>query len=51
LELLGFAWICLDSLVRIETSQWVTRHKAREVFSIGFSLMAAAPGGESGSLI
>jgi hypothetical protein len=28
----GFPWISLDSLVRIETYQWVTRHKARKFF-------------------
>ena len=26
-------WISLDSLVRIETYQWVTRHKAEKLFS------------------
>jgi hypothetical protein len=26
-------WIVLDSLVRIETYQWVTRHEARKIFS------------------
>ena len=30
---LGFSWISLDSLVRIETYQWVTRHKAEKLFS------------------
>src|ERR1700720_3820777 len=34
----GFPWISLDSLVRIETFQWVTRLEAGEVFSRAFSL-------------
>src|SRR5580704_11294791 len=29
---LGFPWISLDSLVRIETFQWVTRHSPRRKF-------------------
>jgi hypothetical protein len=28
----GLSWISLDSLVRIETFQWVTWHKARKFF-------------------
>jgi|HubBroStandDraft_3_1064219.scaffolds.fasta_scaffold33154_2 hypothetical protein len=28
----GFSWISLDSLVRIETYQWVTRLEARKLF-------------------
>jgi hypothetical protein len=35
----GFPWISLDSLVRVETYQWVTRHKRAKVF-----LGASAPG-------
>ena len=34
---LGFAWISLDSLVRIETFQWVKRHKAQNFCSRAFS--------------
>src|ERR1700679_2477543 len=32
----GFPWISLDSLVRIETFQWVTRHKAHKLFNSRF---------------
>jgi hypothetical protein len=32
----GLSWISLDSLVRIETYQWVMRHKARKLFSRRF---------------
>jgi hypothetical protein len=32
----GFPWISLDSLVRIETYQWVARKKARSVFPPAF---------------
>jgi hypothetical protein len=28
----GFPWISLDSLVRIETYQWVMRDKSRKIF-------------------
>jgi hypothetical protein len=28
----GLSWISLDSLVRIGTFQWVTRHEAQEIF-------------------
>ena len=31
---IGFSWISLDSLVRIETFQWVTRQKRAKVFSV-----------------
>jgi hypothetical protein len=34
----GFPWISLDSLVRIETFQWVTRLEAGKLFSQPFSL-------------
>jgi len=33
----GLSWISLDSLVRIKTYQWVTRHKAGKSFSRRFS--------------
>jgi hypothetical protein len=32
----GFAWISLDSLVRIETFQWLTRINARRIFPPAF---------------
>jgi hypothetical protein len=32
----GFPWISLDSLVRIETYQWVTRDKSRRIFPPAF---------------
>ena len=32
----GFPWISLDSLVRIETYQWVTRDKRCKIFSCPF---------------
>jgi hypothetical protein len=35
---LGFPWISLDSLVRIETFQLVTRHKAGKSFNSRFPL-------------
>jgi hypothetical protein len=34
----------LDSLVRIETFQWVTRNKPEKIFRRGFSLALAALG-------
>jgi hypothetical protein len=34
----GFPWISLDSLVRIETFQWVTRPEAGKLFSRAFSV-------------
>jgi hypothetical protein len=34
----------LDSLVRIEPFQWVTRHEAGKLFSQHLSLAFAAPG-------
>jgi hypothetical protein len=33
----GFPWISLNSLVRIETFPWVTWHEARKPFSRAFS--------------
>jgi hypothetical protein len=33
---IGFPWISLDSLVRIETYQWVTRIKAEKFFPTAF---------------
>jgi hypothetical protein len=32
----GFIWISLDSLVRIETFQWVTREFRRKNFLLAF---------------
>jgi hypothetical protein len=32
LSAIGFPWISLEPLVRIETYQWVTRHKRSKVF-------------------
>src|ERR1700722_7848141 len=37
----GFSWISLDSLVRIETYQWVTRHKPNTKISARFCPLAA----------
>jgi hypothetical protein len=34
----GFPWISLDSLDRIETYQWVTRLERRKTSSRGFPL-------------
>jgi hypothetical protein len=34
----GIPWISLDSLVRIETFQWVTRIKSGRFFPLGFVL-------------
>ena len=42
----GLSWISLDSLVRIETFQWVTRLEAGKLYSRAFSLAFAAPGRE-----
>ena len=39
----GFPWISLDSLVRIETFQWVTRILARRIFPRAFSAGTEAP--------
>ena len=39
----GFPWISLDSLVRNETFQWVTRIKAGKVFLGAFVLAFEAP--------
>jgi hypothetical protein len=44
---IGLSWISLDSLVRIETFQWVTRPKAGKFFSRRFS--PAFEGRENGS--
>jgi hypothetical protein len=44
----GFPWISLDSLVRIETYQWVTRDKSEKVFRIGFSVMLGSAGTGAG---
>jgi hypothetical protein len=40
----GFPWISLDSLVRIETFQWVTRLEAGKLFSRAFSLTLRGAG-------
>src|ERR1700722_3888048 len=40
----GFVCISLDSLVRFETYQWVTRHKAGKLFSRAFSLALRGAG-------
>jgi hypothetical protein len=48
LLIVGFLWISLDSLVRIETCQWVTPLGAGKLFSQPFSLAFAAPGREPG---
>ena len=39
----GFPWISLDSLVRIETFQLVTRLLAGKIFSSAFSVGLEAP--------
>jgi hypothetical protein len=43
---IGLSWISLDSLVRIETFQWVTRPEAGKLFSRAFCWRCEAPGGE-----
>ena len=40
----GFPWISLDSLVRNETYQWVTRETRRKIFAVAFSLQASRAG-------
>jgi hypothetical protein len=42
-----FAWISLDSLVRIETYQWVMRDKARKSFLCRFSFGDSSVGTET----
>ncbi len=39
LSTIGFPWISLESLVRIETYQWVTRDKSAKNFRGAFSLL------------
>jgi hypothetical protein len=39
----GLSWISLDSLVRVQTFQWVTRLEAGKIFSRAFSLAFEAP--------
>ena len=39
----GLSWISLDSLVRIETFQWVARLEAGTLFSRAFSVALEAP--------
>jgi hypothetical protein len=45
----GFPWISLDSLARIETYQWVTPHKRAKLFlgalSPGIRRAGMGPGG------
>jgi hypothetical protein len=41
---LGLSWISLDSFVRIETFQWVTRLEAGKIFSRAFSLALRGAG-------
>jgi hypothetical protein len=43
---LGLSWISLDSLVRIEIFQWVTRLEAGKFFSRAFSLTLRGAGTE-----
>jgi hypothetical protein len=38
----GFPWISLDFLVRIETYQWVARHEARTIFIAPFRAVSSA---------
>jgi hypothetical protein len=40
---LGFSWISLDSLVRIETYQWVTRDFRWRKFRARFARWGGAP--------
>jgi hypothetical protein len=40
----GLSWISLDSLVRIETYQWVTRHKVGKYLSLAFPLTSGGAG-------
>jgi hypothetical protein len=42
----GFPWISLDSLVRIETYQWVTRKKRRKFFPLAFPSCTSRAGTE-----
>jgi hypothetical protein len=39
---IGFSWISLDSLVRIETFQWVTRRFRDHNYSCAFPLVVEA---------
>jgi hypothetical protein len=43
----GIPWISLDSLVRIEIFQWVTRHSAERFFFTRFCPVARTPERES----
>jgi hypothetical protein len=42
---IGFPWISLDSLVRIETYQWVTRDFQERFFHAAFVVANEPPGG------
>ena len=44
----GFPWISLDSLVRIQTFQRVTRDKSDKILRVGFSVMLGGAGTEAG---
>jgi hypothetical protein len=44
---LGLSWISLDSLVRIETFQWVARLEARKSFSRALSVRLRVAGTEA----
>src|SRR3984957_18039397 len=46
-EAIGLSWISLDSLVRIETFQWVTRDFREKFFPRTFSLSGGTPGNEN----
>jgi len=43
----GFPWISLDSLVRIETYQWVTRKIREKIFPLAFPPGMSSTGSES----
>jgi hypothetical protein len=45
---IGFSWISLDFLVRIETYQWVIRHKRAKVFHRGSSVAVKVVETEAG---
>jgi hypothetical protein len=44
---IGFSWISLDSLVRIETYQWVMRDFRDKKFSLAFSLSLTSAAAEA----
>jgi hypothetical protein len=47
---IGFVWISLDSLVRIETFQWDARDKSRKVFYAPFAVLLASSRREGAAL-